>query len=545
MKKFIVIIGCLVFIVSCQKNEISDRIENNKIEDKIEVQNGILSFSSKDLLSRTMENLKQINDKEKEDKLSLFYDKGFMPLYPHFKENDVGKLLSFSAKKLEKLENILLLNPQARSASAAISGEENFVGEFDDDLISDDEFASILNDNREIIIGDTLYRYTYSGVFSVHKDEKQLLDNYIKDNNIEYDIPDLTSLTRGSIKITAQITKEIPTTQRILQNDCNGSSSPTNELSLYFDDCNNGGGGGSGGSSPNPPIDHTQGLVNLLAGLEVCETINGFLNNGFGLLGVTEKCFSNFDSSHRTKTKYWKENYLVWNSMGVKVKHQKKGWTGLWRAQSTDEVALSISQATFKYKINIPNFPQSYAPQKLYFFENKVFNSQSQIINYQNEYQKPPFPSIPLVSEVIVTEFISDIPGNDLSVDKMRELFYQGVWGGAKQIVQQYKNRQPKNITHIIYTPTVVYLNYVDLERRVLNTKKIVNQLDYNFGLGFKFNVNVDAQGNYSTNISNVGDVLGNIIIPHLYDYNDVKMDFVGASRRGNTWKGSRIVYTD
>lgn len=92
MKKFIVIIGCLVVVVvSCQKNEISDRLENNKIEDKIEVHNGVLSFSSKDLLSRTMENLKQINDKEKEDKLTLFYDKGFMPLYPHFKENDVGK----------------------------------------------------------------------------------------------------------------------------------------------------------------------------------------------------------------------------------------------------------------------------------------------------------------------------------------------------------------------------------------------------------------------------------------------------------------------
>lgn len=132
-----------------------------------------------------------------------------------------------------------------------------------------------------------------------------------------------------------------------------------------------------------------------------------------------------------------------------------------------------------------------------------------------------------------------------MSVDKMRELFYQGIWQGAKSIVQTYKNRQPKNVTHIIYTPTVVYLNYVDLARRVLNTKKIVSRLDYNFGLGFKFNVNVDAQGNYSTNISNVGDVFGNIIIPNLYDYDDVKMDFVGASRRGNIWKGSRIVYTD
>ena len=535
---------CLFLIVSCQKSEIVDVIENNEIENKIEVQNGILSFSTKDLLSRTVEDLKQISDVEKEVKLSLYYNEGFMPLYPHFKEEDVEKLVNFSNRKSDRLQNILSINPQSRSNTSSIAANKDFAGEFDDDLISDDEFASILNDNREIIVGDTLYKYTYSGVFSVHKSEKELLDNYIRDNNLEFDIPDPILLKRGSTKLTAQITKEVPTMQRILLQEC---GSPNNNISEFFNEDCNGGGGGSGGSQggSNPPVDHTQSLVNLIADLDACETLNGFLNSGLGLLGVSKKCYSNFDSSYRTKTKYWKENYLIWNSIGVKVKHQKKGWTGLWRAQNTDEVALSISQATFKYKIDIPSFPQSYAPQKLYFFENKVFNNQSQIINYQNGYQKPPFPNIPLVSEVIVTEFLSDFPGHDLSVDKMRELFYQGVWEGAKQIVQLYKNRQPKNVTHIIYTPTVVYLNYVDLEKRVLNTEKIVNRLDYNFGLGFKFNVNVDAQGNYSTDITSVGDALGNIIIPRLYDYEDVKMDFVGAARKGNTWKGSRIVYTD
>jgi hypothetical protein len=274
--------------------------------------------------------------------------------------------------------------------------------------------------------------------------------------------------------------------------------------------------------------------------------MTGFLDGVFQVFGVSRKCYANHSSKYRTKTKYWKENYIVWNSVGVKVKHQKKGWTGLWRAKSTDEVALSISQASFKYTINIPNFPQSYAPPRMYFFEDKIFNSQAQLQSYSNAIYKPPFPEVPFVSEVVVTEFLSDWPGYDLSVNKMRELFYQGIWQGAKSIVQTYKNRQPKNVTHILYTPTKVFINYVDLERRQLNTKKIVNTLDYNFGIGFKFNVNVDAQGNYQADFGNsFGDILGNVIIPKLYDYDDVKMDFVGATRRGNTWKGSRIVYTD
>ncbi len=549
MKKYIyLLIAGVLLTVSCQKDDTIELIDNqsteSKIRGKIEVQNGILSFSSKDLLDITIKELKEISDEEKEVKLDLFYQKGFKPLYPHFKEDD-QRIKEFSEKKKNKIQKLLTINPRgALIIPIETDKKGELIIDFDDELIADDEFASILNDEREVIVNDTLYKYTYSGMFSVHKNEKQLLDDYIKVNDIEYLTPEPRSLKRGNTKLTPQITQSLPTTHKLLYPQEEQCGIFNSGMDAFFndDDCDYGGGGGGG---YNPPVDHTQNLVNLIDNLGPCDTLNGFLNNGFGLFGVTKKCYANFDSKYRTKTKYWKENYLIWNSIGVKVKHQKKGWTGFWSAKSTDEVALSISQASFKYTINIPNFPQSYAPQKLYFFEDKIFNSQSQIINYTNQYQKPPFPDIPFISEVVVTEFLSDTPGYDLSVNKMRELFYQGVWQGAKSIVESYKNRKPKNVTHIIYTPTVVYMNYVDLEKRVANTKKIVNRLDYNFGLGFKFNVNVDAQGNYSTDISNVGDALGNIVIPHLYDYDDVKMDFVGASRKGNTWKGSRIIYTD
>lgn len=543
MKKTYLLFSFILLTFSCNREEILEPKDSQQTNKKIGVENGVLSFSSKHSLNQTVKGLKQLNDNEKEIKLNTFYEQGFKPLYPHFNENDTKRLSEFSKRKRLKTQKLLTNNSLARTILTEIDEDGELVEEFDDDLISDDEFAAILSDEREIIVNDTLYKYTYSGMFSVHKNEKQFLDNYIQENNIEYLIPEPTSLPRGETKPTTKITQSLPTAQKVLypNNDCEPYEAGIDQF--FNDDCNSGGGSSGGGS--NTTVNHTQNLVNLIDNLDACNTLNGFLNSGFGLFGVSKKCYSNFSSKYRTKTKYWKENYLIWNSIGVKVKHQKKGWTGTWRAKSTDEVALSISQASFKYTINIPNFPQSYAPQKLYFFEDKIFNSQSQIINYQNQYQTPPFPDVPFVSEVVVTEFIDDTFGYDLSVNKMRELFYQGIWQGAKSIVESYKNRQPKNVTHIIYTPTTVYINYVDLERRQLNTKKIVNRLDYNFGLGFKFNVNVDSQGNYSTDVSSVGDALGNIIIPKLYDYDDVKMDFVGATRKGNTWKGSRIVYTD
>ena len=508
---------------------------------KLKTENGILSFSSKDFLGRTVESLKEMDNQEKEVKLYEFYDKGFMPLYPHFREDDNIKLQKFSEKKKNKIQKLMSLNPQAR-IQTEIDEDGELVGEFDDDLITDDEFASILNDKREIIVDNVLYRYTYSGMFSVNDNEKQVLDNYIIENNIEDLIPDPNTLTRGESNPANKITLSIPTEQEILYAGCNNQQFyGDNYVGLEFlDNCGSGGSGSGSGSGSSSTVDHTRSLINLIDDLDACNTLNGFLNSGFGLLGVSRKCYANFDSKYRTKTKYWKENYFIWNSIGVKVKHQKKGWTGLWRAKSTDEVSLSVSQATFKYNISIPNFPQTYAPLKMYFFEDKIFNSQAQILSYTNAIYKPPKPDIPFVNDVIMVEYVNHVIGTQLSVEKMRNLFYSGAWQGAKLIVNEYKKRDPKNVTHILYTPTEVYVNYVNLENRKLNTSKIVNRLDYNFGLGIKFNLDVDSNGRYSINLG-----LGSVTIPKLYDYSKVKMDFVGATRKGNTWKGSRIVYTD
>ena len=50
-----------------------------------------------------MDGLKRMDTDEKELKLEKFYRKGFMPLYPHFKESDVDLLQTFSQRKMNKL----------------------------------------------------------------------------------------------------------------------------------------------------------------------------------------------------------------------------------------------------------------------------------------------------------------------------------------------------------------------------------------------------------------------------------------------------------
>jgi hypothetical protein len=280
MKKAYIFLAILALTFSCERDD-SYNQEVQQIQDKIEVENGILSFSSKDFLDRTVKDLKESNKDEKIQKLNKFYVKGFMPLFPQFSDNDASLIQSFAERKKQKIQKVIDFrnnaspNLQAKTIPTEIDEDGELVEEFDDDLISDDEFASFLNDEREIIVADTLYKYTYSGMFSVHKTEKNILDNYIQSNNIEYLIPDATTITRGVTNPTPEITKSIPTEAMIMEsyNECGGYNDVGfAEFTVVDafgegDGCYSGGGGSSGGGSSggsgsSTPVDHTASLVN-------------------------------------------------------------------------------------------------------------------------------------------------------------------------------------------------------------------------------------------------------------------------------------------
>tara|TARA_R110001583_G_scaffold153027_2_gene304801 strand:+ start:916 stop:1251 length:336 start_codon:yes stop_codon:yes gene_type:complete len=104
MIKNILTIAVIALLFSCNNDDVTAEVENQVSSiDNIKVENGILSFSSKDFLKETVDGLKRMDTDEKELKLEKFYRKGFMPLYPHFKESDVDLLQTFSQRKMNKL----------------------------------------------------------------------------------------------------------------------------------------------------------------------------------------------------------------------------------------------------------------------------------------------------------------------------------------------------------------------------------------------------------------------------------------------------------
>ena len=469
--------------------------------------------------------------------LKEFYDNGFNPLFPQYLENDNAKHEVFAKRKKEKLSKQIKKNLSKTSTEFDIDGD--LLEEYDDDLIADDEFASFLNDNKEIIVNDTLYKYTNVGLFSVHSSKKSILDEYINNNVIDNLNQDFDLIQRGEIKINDDINLIIPTKIKINSiSSCDDSFGSIDDNVLVFlsDSC----------EDDNYPINTslktpTDPMINYLENLSPCNADTAAFHL-WGLFEKSQKCYENFsDSRFRTKTKFRRENYIIYKSIGVKVKHQKKGWTGFWRAKKTDEILLSIDQATFEFS-NPITLPSNYFQPKFYFFEDKIFNSQSQIINYYNNTLKPPKPELPWNVEVILVEWINN---ENLTTTMVRDLFYQGAWFGAKLLVNNYKMKDPNSFAHIIYNNNRVFVNYIDLSQRELDSKKIVNVFDFNFQIGIKFNVNIDRSGNLTTNLDSFGDVINSITIPRVYDYSNIKIDFAGLSKRGNEWRGSKISFSE
>ena len=168
---YLFLILILVFS-SCEKHDISELNDEQQVSANIELVDGILSFADKDVLSNHINALKQMSDLEKEKEFSPYYEKGFKPLFPHYNENDISRLQEFATGKINRLEKRRASKKsQSRIIPTELDDDGEWVEEFDDDLISDDDYSALLNDEREIIVRDTLYKYTYAGMFSVHKDD--------------------------------------------------------------------------------------------------------------------------------------------------------------------------------------------------------------------------------------------------------------------------------------------------------------------------------------------------------------------------------------
>jgi len=497
------------------------------------IEENVLSFKSSNDLKLHVDGLKNgINTDLIKRKLQKSYNKGFVPLAPQTENLEFIEKIVAEKRKLEKS------NKSYRMID--VDGESFDV---DDDLILDDDFASFLNVNREIIVNDTLYTYTQAGIFVTHKDNISIARQYLLDNPpLElYTTPEPGIYPTENPKLSVVVPSPNPCGGISGYDELSLDDSPVyddftnnNVNNLNFESCyshNIGGSGGGGsylGSSQN---DHTQSLLDYVDDLEACDSSN----NLKGIFGPDRRCWSAFSKKRRTKTVFWKHNYWVYQSIGVKVKHQKKHRLGWWYASDdNDEIALMINKAYFKMKPNfsITNVHNHYSTH--IFFGDKVYNSQAQLISsyYPNGFE---LPSLPLQAEFVISDVIQNTTGFSYSPDKVKKIVYEQLWNQLKHI----KGSQPKTINYYLFDTAFdeIHFLHVNVEERKTGKKKIKKTFDFQFNIAITFNI-------YGQDSSGTTPITTSISFPGLYNYKDADIDIVGVSRKGNVWRGSKLIFT-
>ncbi len=200
---------------ACQKENFSTNVVSNQPE----FVEGRLHFKSTKQLTNKVNELKKLNEVQLQTEMSKYYKMGFKPLRPFYGSSDFELIQEYAINKVNSFKS-------------------SDYGDIDDEdiLIGDDFFAAFLNDNREIQVGDTIYKYTESGLYFSHIDDVEELYHYLEELEFKRNLKLIQPIDPcgldpqefGTQAMNAYVMRYIPVP------DCGSST---------------GGGGNSGGSS--------------------------------------------------------------------------------------------------------------------------------------------------------------------------------------------------------------------------------------------------------------------------------------------------------
>ncbi len=224
----------------------------------------------------------------------------------------------------------------------------------EDDIIHDPDYYPILNSEREVQIDNVIVRFEETGVYTYAADGTHANDMFYPMDNII------------------------------------------------------GGGGGSSGTT-NPPITPTYGATlsdgtkipaNNVREIEFGQSdASKFQQWLQGLLGEASVVTMYYDDKHRTKLKFFDEDYLLYHHIGVTIRMQKKKF-GIWWRTKADEFRFGWEYAVLKYTFDRPtplHTPQTLPGQT----QPKIPNATEVQFNFDTE--KFVLVHIPVLDKEITT----------------------------------------------------------------------------------------------------------------------------------------------
>jgi hypothetical protein len=509
------LIGILFF--SCQ-----DELEITETKDVILKKEGLIngrfSFSSKESLKQTIEEFKNDDISVVENKFEKYYDDGFRSLKPIINPNNEKLISQFAEEYSQKTKN-------------EFSKKK---GDKDDGFIPDPFFAALINDDNEIIVSDSIYKFSKNkGLFFAHVKDSTHLIEYV--NNLE----DTNLSSKLSIAEQSDICA--------YREEYGGITQIDDEISMYVapieDDCSGGGGGSSGGGSSGGGsiVLSEEELNDIINNLPICSGTTNWINN---LFGKSYWCNEHFDSRHRIKTEFWDKKWFIYASVGILAKTQVKT-LGIYWASESDEIHIGINRILLRYNFKKPDLKflshpnMNYNLEPLYLYDGE-YHVESQIgsnffVNTELEVTKNNIPFFDFGASKFLNIYIRKLPYmNDYNIasqSNIKALYNLGI----NYLKKTYNTGKTFAVVFQKDADQIEVLYFGDrIEKTNNNEVKKIFYSDVSFLISTTWSDKNSPTGNWNYTIKAADENFRN--------YTYYELDFYGLAKRGDKWRGSRMV---
>lgn len=531
----VAIISTVIFS-SCDNNfeDKKERNNQNNVIEKLELVDGTIRIENITTLRSIFNSYKNNNEGQNNFNKEIRYvqNRGFKPLTPIFDENDREKVEKFLMNKKQKIQN---RNLEFGITSKFLNNEDEI--DFDDDLISDPALAALLNEDREIYVADSLYKYTETGLYFCHMKDKEKLYDYLQ-NTTALEKLQTARKTSSFNSVTSKLsTKFANEFIEVSDGIMHFIPNPIDDL----------GGGGMYVSFPNiPNLNPSFILQNprlIKQDLPICRAVkDGWFQKIFGEKVVDTELYGD---GKRIKVKFWNQNYFLFSSIGCSARFQKRvkflGISG-WQKSYAEQIELGVNSVEFDYNFNVPMFDLARYNYESFFIEYngmRYARSGKQLSRFPVD--KPSFPYRAESAQKVLTIFIFD---NNYQINyKWSELNNSAVDSAVKLLVNELpdnsadkhelnKSIQDGDLKYDI-VKAVPFSNKVSLTTTGVkwtnnDDNAITRYFDFNFS--FTWTNEYNGVGNYLKGLK--GGTT----------YSKVGVDIYGAALHNGKWKGRRII---
>jgi hypothetical protein len=537
---------CSVLIfISCEESDNFSDLQNGKNLKDATIINGRFYFASKQSLKSSIEDFKKVGLTGIEDKFARFYQDGFRSNTPIVNPNN-DELI----KKLDEEYASVLLRKKSKIYRQIIDNESNFIG--------DPYFAAVVNNNNEIVVGDSLYKIIPNmGVLSVKlQDSLQLfnyldainLNNPVKDNtanplemvNNQSDICEMQNQYPGNTQLNDYISRYIAPPPV----DCSSYVAPTTDP-FFFNPINY-----------LPQLSNEEQLQNVISNLPICNADD--TSRFQSIFGANKSCVNYFDSKHRIKTEYWNQQWGIYASNGVQVRTQvKRVW--VWWASNVDEIHMGVNRVYLKFnypdpEINSQVFESSFynkpeVPVYMYKGEFKILRDGFGGYVYPNFIKANtslPFFEFKRGVDILNIYLKENVPFFGKKINLKSESVVKELYKLGINFLKSELGNQAGSEFVITYQKSATEVEVLYFGEKYKDEND--NDLSRVFYRDTEFVISSTFNPNGGTTNSSTGNPNGKFNFSfskpeysHFRDYTDYDIDFYGVARRGSTWSGNRL----